>query len=72
MLKVCRLEIQWNSLKKNPVKKMSRLRSQDKKAPKFSHFIKTILLRNFPLKKWDFLRIFKIFLTGFHFTCYHS
>jgi hypothetical protein len=43
--------IQWNSLKKSPVKKISRLRSQDKKAPKFSHFIKITLLRNFPLKK---------------------
>jgi hypothetical protein len=42
---------QWNSLKKTPVKKISRLRSQDKKAPKFSRFIKIILLRNFPLKK---------------------
>jgi hypothetical protein len=53
-------------LKKNPVKKISRLRRQDKKAPKFSHFIKITLLRNFPLKKQDFLGIFKIFLTGFH------
>jgi hypothetical protein len=31
--------IQWNSLKTSPVKKISRLRSQDKKAPKFSHLI---------------------------------
>jgi hypothetical protein len=38
-------------VKKNLVKKMSHLRSQDKKAPKFSHVIKTTLLRNFPLKK---------------------
>jgi hypothetical protein len=44
-------DIQWNSLKKNPVKKISRLRSQDKKAQKFSHFFKITLLRNFPLKK---------------------
>jgi hypothetical protein len=43
--------VQWNLLKKNPVKKISHLRSQDKKAPKFSHFIKITLLRNFPLKK---------------------
>jgi hypothetical protein len=35
---------------KNPVKKISHLRRQDKKAPKFSHFIKITLLRNFPLK----------------------
>jgi hypothetical protein len=34
-----------------PVKKISRLRSQDKKALKFSHFIKITLLRNFQLKK---------------------
>jgi hypothetical protein len=38
-------------LKKNPVKKISRQRSQDKKAPRFSHFIKVTLLGNFPLKK---------------------
>jgi hypothetical protein len=42
---------QWNLLKKNPVKKISCLRNHDKKAPKFSHFIKITLLRNFPLKK---------------------
>jgi hypothetical protein len=33
------LKIQWNSLKKNPVKEISCLRSQDKKAPKLSHLI---------------------------------
>jgi hypothetical protein len=44
-------KIQWNLLKKNLVMKISRLRSRDKKAPKFSHFIKIMLLRNFPLKK---------------------
>jgi hypothetical protein len=33
------------------LKKISCLRSQDKKAPKFSHFIKITPLRNFPLKK---------------------
>jgi hypothetical protein len=32
-------QIQWNSLQKNPVKKISQLRSQDKKAPKFFHLI---------------------------------
>jgi hypothetical protein len=53
-------------LKKNPVKKISHLTSQDKKAAKFSHFIEITLLRNFPLKKQDFLGNFKIFLTGFH------
>jgi hypothetical protein len=65
---ICELlkEVQWNSLKKNLVKKISHLRSQDKKAPEFSHFIKIALLRTFPLKKWDFLGILKIFLTGFH------
>jgi 16S rRNA G527 N7-methylase RsmG len=40
-----------DSLKKNPVKKISRLRIQDKNAPKFSHFIKITLLGNCPLKK---------------------
>jgi hypothetical protein len=34
-----------------PVKKISCLRSQDKKAPEFSHFIKISLLKNFPFKK---------------------
>jgi hypothetical protein len=53
-------------LKKNSVNKISHLRSQNKKAPKFSHFIKITLLRNSLLKKYDFLGIFKIFLTGFH------
>jgi hypothetical protein len=36
---------------KETVKNISRLRSQDKKAPKFSHYIKITLLRNFPLKQ---------------------
>jgi hypothetical protein len=44
-------DVQWNLLKKNLVKTISRLRSQDKKAPKFSHFIKITLLRNVLLKK---------------------
>jgi hypothetical protein len=43
--------IEWNSLKKHLVKKICRLRSKDKKASEFSHFIKIAILRNFPLKK---------------------
>jgi hypothetical protein len=47
-------KLQWNSLKKNQVKKISGLRSQGEKAPKFSRLINITgptLLKNFPLKK---------------------
>jgi hypothetical protein len=51
-----------NLLKKNPVKKIFHLRSQDKKHQNSPISLK----RNFPLKKYDFLGIYKIFLTGHH------
>jgi hypothetical protein len=57
IIKSC-LVIQWNSLKTSLVKKISRLRSQDKKAPKFSHLINITgyPFNTFPHKKISCLR----------------
>jgi hypothetical protein len=64
------MKIQWNSLKMSPVKKISRLRSQDKKAPKFSHLIHIMVtllmhpcIRKFPASEVTNLTTKQFFFT---------